>query len=54
MNIFSFISATEGCTLFVAALAPDLLVAIGTATGVIVSKFKHSTPQSHEFEVLFT
>ncbi|KAK7378134.1 hypothetical protein VNO80_03571 [Phaseolus coccineus] len=36
MNIFSFISATEGCTLFVAALAPDLLVAIGTATGVIV------------------
>ncbi|CAJ1912444.1 unnamed protein product [Sphenostylis stenocarpa] len=36
MNIFCFISVTEGCTLFVAALAPDLLVAIGTATGVIV------------------
>jgi len=54
MNIFCLISATEGCTLFVAALAPDLLVALGTATGVIVSKFKHSNLQSREVEVLFT
>ncbi|XP_014495292.1 ABC transporter G family member 15-like [Vigna radiata var. radiata] len=36
MNIFCFISVTEGCTLLVAALLPDLLVALGTATGVIV------------------
>ncbi|KAK7396233.1 hypothetical protein VNO78_17093 [Psophocarpus tetragonolobus] len=36
MNIFCTISVTEGCTLFVAALAPDLLVAMGIATGVIV------------------
>jgi len=54
MNIFCFISVTEGCTLLVAALLPELLVAIGTATGVIVSKLKHSPLHSHEFEELFT
>lgn len=54
MNIFCLIAVTEGCTLFFAALAPDLLVAMGTATGAIVSKFKDHPPYFHEFEVLFT
>ncbi|TKY62630.1 ABC transporter G family member 15 [Spatholobus suberectus] len=40
MNLFCCISVTEGCTLFAAALAPDLLVAMGTAAGV-TGQFKN-------------
>ncbi|KAK7396232.1 hypothetical protein VNO78_17092 [Psophocarpus tetragonolobus] len=54
MNMFCFISITEGCILFVAALTPNLLVAVGAATGVTVSKFKDHLPYCNESGFLFT
>ena len=54
INLFCSFSVAEGCMLLVAAVVSNLLLAIGTAAGITVSKFIDDPPYCHNSEELFT
>ena len=51
LNLYCCITVSEGIMLVVVVSVPNLLVAIGNATGVTVSKLTNHTP-CHRVELL--